>query len=60
MGKKRTWRGTYAEHDAFEMCTKLALPTWIRFLAKPTAAKEEWVDFMRSCAEANPSAAARR
>ena len=60
MGKKRTWRGTYAEHDAFEMCAKLALPTWIRFLPKPTAAKEEWADFMRSCAEANPSAAARR
>ena len=60
MGKKRTWRGTYAEHNAFEMCTKLALPTWIRFLPKPTAAKEEWADFMRSCAEANPSAAARR
>ena len=31
------------EHDAFEMCTnKLALPTWIQFLSKPTAAKEEW------------------
>ena len=60
MGKKRTWRGTYAEHYAFEMCAKLALPTWIRFLPKPTAAKEEWADFMRSCAEANPSAAARR
>ena len=30
------------------------------FLPKPTAAKEEWADFVRSCAEANPSAAARR
>ena len=26
MGKKGTWRGTYAEYDAFETCTKLALP----------------------------------
>ena len=37
MGKKGTWRGTYAEHNAFEMCAKLALPTWIRLL--PTAKK---------------------
>ena len=60
MGKKGTWRSTCAEHDAFEMCTELALPTWIRFLPKPNPAKEEWADFMRSCAEANLSAAARR
>ena len=59
MGKKGTWRGTYAEHDAFEMCAKLTLPTWIRLLPKPNEDKEEWADFMRSCAEANLSAAAR-
>ena len=59
MGKKGTWRGTYAEHNAFEMCAKLALPTWIRLLPKPTDDKEEWADFMRSFAEANLSAAAR-
>ena len=60
MGKKGTWRGTYAEHDAFETCTKLALPTWIRFLPTRNAVKEEWEDFMRSCADANLSAAAHR
>ena len=59
MGKKGTWRGTYAEHNAFEMCAKLALPAWIRLLPKPNDGKEEWADFMRSCAEANLSAAAR-
>ena len=59
MGKKGTWRGTCAEHDAFEMCAKLTLPTWIRLLPKPDDDKEEWADFMRSCAEANLSAAAR-
>ena len=59
MGKKGTWRGTYAEHNAFEMCAKLALPTWIRLLPKPNDDKEERADFMRSCAEANLSAAAR-
>ena len=53
MGKKGTRRGTYAEYDAFETCTKLALPTWIRFLPKRNAVKEEWEDFMRSCADAN-------
>ena len=57
MGKKGTWRGTYAEHNAFEMRTNLSLPSWIRFLPKPDAAKEEWEDFMRSGAEANLSAA---
>ena len=46
VGKKGTWRGTYAE---------LALPTWIRLLPKPTDGQEEWADFMRSCAEANLS-----
>ena len=51
IGKKRTWRGTYAEHNAFELCTKLALPAWIRFLPKPDAAKEEWEDYMRSSAD---------
>ena len=60
MGKKRTWRGTYAEHNAFELCTKLALPAWIRFLPKPDAAKEEWEDYMISSAEPNLSAAAWR
>ena len=59
VGKKGTWRGTYAEHDAFELCAKLAVPTWIRLLPKPTDGQEEWADFMRSCAEANLSAAAR-
>ena len=39
-------------------CAKLA-PNRIGFLPKPTAAKEEWADFMRSCAEAYPGAAAR-
>ena len=53
MGKKGTRRGTYAEYDAFETRTKLALPTWIRFLPKRNAVKEEWEDFMRSCADAN-------
>ena len=51
IGKKRTWRGTYAEHNAFEQCANLALPKWIRFLPKPDAAKEEWEDYMRSSAE---------
>ena len=59
-GKKGTWRGTYAEHDAFKMCTKLTLPTWLRFLPKPNKQKEEWEDSMRSCTEANFSAAARQ
>ena len=57
MGKKGTWRGTYAEHNAFEMCTNLSLPSWIRFLPMPDAAKEEWEDSMRSGAEDNLSAA---
>ena len=55
VGKKGTWRGTYAEPDAFELCAKLVLPTWIRLLPKPTDGQEEWADFMRSCAEANLS-----
>ena len=38
-----TWRGTYAEHDAFDSCEQL----------KPTHGQEEWADFMRSCAESN-------
>ena len=59
VGKKETWRGIHAEHDAFELCEKLALPTWIRLLSKPNDGQEEWADFMRSCAEANLSAAAR-
>ena len=38
MGKKGTWRGTYVEHNTFEMCAKLTLPSWIRSLPKPDAA----------------------
>ena len=53
MGRKTTWRGTYAVHEAFESCMQLALPTWIRLLPKPTDGQDEWADFMRSCAEAN-------
>ena len=59
MGKKGTWRGTYAEHSTFEMCTKLTLPSWIRSLPKPDAAKEEWEEFMISCAEVTLSDTAR-
>ena len=59
MGKKATWRGTYVEHNTFEMCTKLTLPSWIRSLPKPDAAKEEWEEFMISCAEATLSDTAR-
>ena len=59
MGKKGTWRGTYVEHNTFEMCTKLTLPSWIRSLPKPDAAKEEWEEFMISCAEATLSDTAR-
>ena len=44
MGRKTTWRGTYAVHDAFESCMQLALPTWIRLLPKPTDGHEEWAD----------------
>ena len=40
MGKKGTWSGTYVEHNTFEMCTKFSLPSWIRSLPKPDAAKE--------------------
>ena len=54
-GKKGTWRGTYVEHNTFEMCTKLTLPVWIRSLPKPDAVREEWEEFMISCAEATPS-----
>ena len=54
-GKKGTWRGTYVEHNTFEMCTKLTLPSWIRSLPKPDAGKEEWEEFMISCAEATLS-----
>ena len=53
VGRKLTWRGTYAEHDAFDLCTQLSLPKWIRLLPKPTDGQEEWADFMRSCAESN-------
>ena len=53
VGRKTTWRGTYAEHNAFELRTQLALPKWIRLLPKPTDGHEEWADFMRSCAESN-------
>ena len=59
MGKKGTWRGTYVEHNTFEMCTKLTLPSWIRSLPKPDAAKEEWEEFMISCAEVTLSDTAR-
>ena len=55
MGKKGTWRGTYVEHNTFEMCTRLTLPKWIRFLPRPDTAKEEWEEFMISCAEATLS-----
>ena len=55
MGKKGTWRGTYVERNTFEMCTKLTLPLWIRSLPKPDAVKEEWEEFMISCAEATLS-----
>ena len=58
-GKKGTWRGTYVEHNTFEMCTKLTLPVWIRPLPKPDAVKEEWEEFMISCAEATLSDTAR-
>ena len=37
------------------MCTKLTLPSWIRSLPKPDAVKEEWEEFMISCAEATLS-----
>ena len=59
IGKKGTWRGTYVEHNTFEMCTKLTLPLWIRSLPKPDAVKEEWEEFMISCAEATLSDTAR-
>ena len=59
MGKKGTWRGTYVEHNTFEMRTKLTLPSWIRSLPKPDAAKEEWEEFMISCAEVTLSKTAR-
>ena len=36
MGKKGTWRGTYAEHDAFEMCAKLTFG----FSPSPTMTKK--------------------
>ena len=58
-GQERTWRGTYVEHNTFEMCAKLTLPSWIRPLPKPDAAKEEWEEFMISCAEATLSDTAR-
>ena len=50
---------TYVEHNTFEMCTKLTLPSWIRSLPKPDAAKEEWEEFMISCAEVTLSDTAR-
>ena len=53
LGCKKTWRGTHAEHNAFESCAQLALPKWIRLLPKPTDGLEEWADFRRSCAEEN-------
>ena len=39
MGKKGTWRGTYVEHNTFEKCTRLALPTWIRPLPQTRCSK---------------------
>ena len=54
-GEKGTWRGTYVERNTFEMCAKLTLPSWIRSLPKPDAGKEEWEEFMISCAEATLS-----
>ena len=61
MGKKESWRGTYVEHNTFEMCTKLTLPLWIRSLPKPDVVilKEEWEEFTISCAEATLSDTAR-
>ena len=56
-----SWIGpaAFVEHNTFEMCTKLTLPSWIRSLPKPDAAKEEWEEFMISCAEATLSDTAR-
>ena len=51
VGDKTTWRGTYAEHNAFEKRSQLEIPTWVRLLPKPTDGEEEWADFMRGCAE---------
>ena len=30
VGNKATWRGTYAEYDAFDTCSQFKLPKWIR------------------------------
>ena len=53
IGDKTTWRGTHAEYDAFETCSQLKIPKWIRLLPKPSHSNEEWADFMRNCAESN-------
>ena len=50
---KTTWRGTYAEYNAFETCSQLEIPRWVRFLPKPSDSNEEWADFMRNCVESN-------
>ena len=31
-GKKATWRGPYAEHNAHEQCRCLVLPAWVNLL----------------------------
>ena len=31
-GKKATWRGPYAEHNAYEQCLCLVPPAWVNLL----------------------------
>ena len=51
VGDKTTWRGTYAERNAFEACSQLEISRWVRLLPKPSDSNEEWADFMNNCAE---------
>ena len=39
-GKSITWRGTYAQSNAFEKCEKFHQPTWLRIL--PIDANDLW------------------
>ena len=44
-GKRTTWRGPYAEANAFDKCGQLDIPKWIHFLPPNTnSGCDMWVD----------------
>ena len=44
-GKSMTWRGTYAQANAFDKCGQLDTPKWIRFLPPNTKGGcDKWAD----------------